>query len=104
MNTSGELSVLSGDRLLLRSRKTTPGTVNYVWSLRNLRTGQITTLPNALSYNLWGERLARLDADGSAWVSDLRSGAAPVQVPQAPPLRRHCSAASSLPAMLSAGR
>lgn len=40
----------------------------------------VTPLPDALSYDLWGERMARLDADGSVWLYDLRTATAPVQI------------------------
>src|SRR4051794_23433591 len=39
-----------------------------------------TPLPDASTYGLWGERLARLDRDGSVWVKNLRTDAAWTQV------------------------
>jgi hypothetical protein len=80
LDDGGVLSQLSGDRLLMQSRVGGPGPVGTAWALKDLRSGQTTALPDALSYHLWGDRLARLDADGSIWVLDLRSGAAPEQV------------------------
>lgn len=81
----GSVAALSGDRLLLRSF------VNreYVWTLKDLRTGQTTTLPDAVHYDLWGERLTHLAPDGSVWVRNLRTGGQPV-------LLRAATAASSL--------
>lgn len=80
LDASGVVSQLSGDRLLMQSRVVGPDSVTEPWTLKDLRTGQTTSLPDAISYHLWGERLARLDSDGSVWVVDLRTGAAPVQV------------------------
>jgi hypothetical protein len=85
LNQSGRSSTLSGDRLLYQSRISTGTTLLIPWSLRDLRTGQTTDLPNALDYDLWGDRLARIDADGSVWVSNLRTSAAPVKVRDATP-------------------
>ncbi|MGY1593837.1 Ig-like domain-containing protein [Geodermatophilus sp. SYSU D00708] len=63
---------LSGDRLLVHAVDVASPTA--AWSIRDLRTATPTVLPDALDYDLWGERLARLDRDGSVWVTDLRTG------------------------------
>jgi hypothetical protein len=85
LNESGISASLSGDRLLYQSRVVGGQDVQRPWSLRDLRTGAVTPLADAVDYDLWGERLARLDADGSVWVSNLRTGSAPTLLRTATP-------------------
>lgn len=75
-------SALSGQRLLAQSRG--PGGA-LRWQLTDLTEDATTTLPDAVSYDLWGERLARLDADGSVWLRDLRTSSAAVPIAPALP-------------------
>ena len=70
-------ATVSGQRVVRLSRDA-DGVLG--WRLTDLTSTTTTPLPDALSYDLWGERLARLDADGSVWLHDLRTSAAPVQI------------------------
>src|SRR4051794_22664390 len=73
-------SSLSGDRMLVHGWDLASSTWGYTWSLRELRTGGSTPLPHTSTYDLWGERLGRLDRDGSVWVKNLQTDAAWTQV------------------------
>ena len=70
-------STVSGDRVLWQSRGADEA---LTWHLTDLPGGATTALADGVSYDLWGERLARLDADGSVWVRDLRAASAPEQL------------------------
>ncbi len=74
----GWTAVLSGDRLLTESQSFFDD--GPTWRLRDLRTGAVTTLAYAMDYDLWGERLVRLDDDGRVRLYDLRTGDAPVEL------------------------
>jgi hypothetical protein len=74
----GWAAVLSGDRLLTESMSYFDD--DTTWRLRDLRTGTVTTLAAAMDYDLWGERLVRLDGTGRVRLYDLRTGAAPVDL------------------------
>ena len=71
-------ATLSGDRLL--SAHNPEDGRSEAWQLRDLRTGAVTELAAAEDYDLWGERLVRLDEDGRVILLDLRTGAAPVEL------------------------
>ena len=73
-------STVSGQRLLSRTKDLNGVPVWNLTTFTAVATGNTTSLPDAVSYDLWGERLVRLDADGSVWLRDLRTGAAPVQI------------------------
>jgi hypothetical protein len=79
----GWTAVLSGDRLLTESMSYFAE--DSVWRLRDLRTGTVTVLGDAMDYDLWGERLVRLDDDGRIRLYDLRGGVAPVELRAAQP-------------------
>ena len=70
-------STLSGQRVVWQSRDA-DGV--RAWRLTDLTAKTTEPLPGALSYDLWGERLVRLDNDGSVWLLDLRTEAEPVQL------------------------
>jgi hypothetical protein len=70
-------STLSGSRVVWQSRD---GDGVLAWQLTDLTGGTTDPLPDALAYDLWGERLVRLDADGSVWLHDLRTGADPLEL------------------------
>ena len=69
-------STVSGQRMLSRTRDSN-GVLQ--WKLTTLH-NSTATLPDAVSYDLWGQRLAWVDPDGSVWLRDLRTEAAAVQV------------------------
>ncbi|SDF80770.1 FlgD Ig-like domain-containing protein [Blastococcus aurantiacus] len=83
LNADAGRTTLSGDRILLEGSSSEDAPVT--WALRNLRTGEVAALPDARDYDLWGERLVRLGRDGAVWLSDLRTGADPVQLREATP-------------------
>jgi hypothetical protein len=68
-------STVSGQRMLSRTRD-----LNGVllWKLTVAST--TTALPDAVSYDLWGERLVWVNSDGSVWLRDLRTAASPLQI------------------------
>jgi hypothetical protein len=75
-------SAVSGWRLIWQSRGANGG---LSWHMRDLTringvNAPVTSLPDAIAYDLWGERMVRLDADGSVWAYDLRTAAPPVQM------------------------
>jgi hypothetical protein len=70
-------STLSGQRVVWQSRDAGG---DLAWQLTDLTTKTTEPLPDAVSYDLWGERLVRLDADGSVWLHDLRTAADPEEI------------------------
>jgi hypothetical protein len=70
-------STLSGQRVVWQSRDA-DGVL--AWQLTDLTAKTTEPLADALSYDLWGERLARVAADGSVWLRDLRTGGDPVEL------------------------
>ena len=75
VDEEGWAATLSGDRLLSEAGSFFG---DSTYRLRDLRTGEVTTLPAAMDYDLWGERLVRLEETGRVTVTDLRAGGAPV--------------------------
>ena len=69
-------STISGQRILSRTRDSN-GVLR--WKLTTMY-NSTATLPDALSYDLWGQRLAWVDPDGSVWLRDLLTGAPAVQM------------------------
>ena len=53
---------------------------SLAWHMTDFTSKSTSSFPTALAYDLWGERMARLDADGSVWAYDLRTSNAPVQI------------------------
>jgi hypothetical protein len=70
-------STVSGQRMVWQSRDADG---DLAWHLTDLTAKNTEPLPEALAYDLWGERLVRLDADGSVELLDLRTGDDPVEL------------------------
>ena len=68
---SADVRSFSGDRLLLKRYDFAEESTH--WVIRDVRTGEVTDLPDAGDYDLWGERLVRLTPDGQVSVHDLRT-------------------------------